>query len=266
MKLHKKLEEYPTFKQQLIKNGTSFKCTKTNYTARIKTDKIQVLFSDKPSNAYELKLINLVRSDTDKYLANENDIPEVKSGEIDFSYFYDIKYSKLIEGIKVDIVSAYWNVAINRGILTDRTLDYFNESLDLFDSPKSARLKALGSLATRKQVSHYEKGELVMEMVDYNENWRYIYLDICREIARLMNAIAMKFKQNIIYYYWDCLFLDKDVDLARLVRTFQNAGYDVTSSDLTSFEIVKHPARSYLKDKKTGVEYPIDTRQIYIYD
>jgi hypothetical protein len=230
------LEKFPEVFASLKRDKRSFVSEETNYTKKIRVDgKDPILFSDDAFDPTEMKLINLVRSDV-KAIPLQKQIPKVNETDIAWYESYGMENGSGYHVYKLDIDSAYWGFAAKSGIISERTDEFFKRNKGRFlNGPKPARLKALGSLATKKIVSIYEDGEEVEVAVvegkvvpspgsgrlkgtvvnDYNRN---IYLGICLEIDMLMRTLAMRYYKHARYYYWDCIFLDTGVDIDDVVR------------------------------------------------
>ena len=170
-----KISQYEGIKRQLIKTKEPFVVKSTSYTKQLKVRKATYLFSDTPTSPEQLKLINLARKDGLKFI-NEKKQKKIKSVDIEFYKFYDnFSENTKVKGYKIDLTSAYWVCAINEGIISQETNNFFKKcKLD-----KHARLKALGSFATKKQVQKYDNGKLIFEEgLIFNENLRNLYLYI----------------------------------------------------------------------------------------
>ena len=211
MKRELKMCQYAEFKRQLILSGEDFTVKSTSYTKQLKVNKKTFLFADEPTSYQQLKLINLARTDGLNYLKRKK-IKKIKSKEIPFYKFIDNGGgNQKLKGYKIDLTSAYWVMAINEGIISEKTNAFFMEcNLD-----KHARLKALGSYATKKHNQLYENGKLTGESVDiFNEDLRGLYLYICEKVAEVMQIVSYAFRTEAFYYYWDCLFFSDNTSLS----------------------------------------------------
>lgn len=219
------IKEYESYKKRLKDRGLHFLVVKTSYSRKIKLDNTTVIFNQEGSNDQALlSLINKVRSNAKDYLATTS--YEKRSQYI---HFFDLfKKPKSNEVIwKVDIRSAYWSSALKRGIILEET----NRKLMLAyaDKPakemKQARLKALGSLATKSTTQEWLGYELLNEEL-FTQPTKEIYMDICRDVDLLMRDCVSQ-NQTVIYYYWDCIFVpdgyEKDV-----VKFFTERDYNVS--------------------------------------
>jgi len=256
-------EEFTSFKNQLIEQNKSFTLIETTYTKRVKLNKSNFIFSDDKRDYNELKLINLVKKDCQKF-CDENKIKEIHETEIDFYKFYsknlfDNQYKYVW---KIDLSSAYWSYAINNKIISDETLNFFESTKNqFFNGSKKARLKALGSCATKKLKSNYENGKLIgYPSLIYNEVLRNLYLNICDEIDRLMKVIATKFNKHTIYYYWDCLFIENKIDPQEIISFINQFNFKATCNKSVITAQTKYLPQ--VQDVITGINYPINKKDI----
>lgn len=255
--LRYKLNEYGSVYKQLRNSKATFQVMETSYTRRIKKGKNTILFSDNAMNPIELKLINQIRNS-----ANDFEVPtlEEKPAQIAFYKFFDVRPENTFKGVKIDLNQAYWQSAINIGLVTPEIQFYFEDNKDKLGGDKGvkmARLRSLGALATKKTVKTIEKGELVNEELIVNEAHRQLYLYICERVADVMNELSYEFIEHVIYYYWDCIFLDDRVDIDAVNAKVKELGYDSKLEGQGEYRIFKGSHVSYLEDVDKGVKYPI---------
>lgn len=255
--IRKPLKVYGEFYRQLKDKKATFEVKETSYTKRIKIGKNTIMFADTPMNPIELKLINLIRSS-----ANTFDVPELEENtpQIAFYKFYDIHEEKEFKGVKIDLNEAYWQTAINLGVVTPAIQFYFTENQEKLGSEKSikmARLRSLGALATKRTIKSVENGILIDETLDVNEQHRQLYLYICEQVAEVMHNVACEFMQHVKYYYWDCIFLDDKVDIKEVNKKIIELGYRSKLEGQGDYKIIKGQYMSYLHDVAKNVRYPI---------
>lgn len=219
------LEFYDDYIESLKRRKCDFSVSKTTYSKKIKENYFTTVFNDGGREDFDiLPLINLVRADAlkfiEKYQFKEDD------SYISFYDFFNMPNSDEVI-CKIDTKSAYWEMARKKGVITEKTN---NKLLELFEGRpvkemKSARLKALGSLATQKTKQWYVEGKMVKEECTV-EITRPLYMDICRDVDKLM-AGCVRENQDIIYYYWDCIFAPKNI-APQVINYFEKVDYDVT--------------------------------------
>jgi len=222
--IRRDIESFENIKKGLIKLKKSFSVIETRHTKIIKTDKQKIFFADDIKCFKELALINYVKKD----VKNINIEHQPELSKINFYFYNKTKQkNKEIQNVyKLDLTSAYWQYAINEGVISDRTKKYFDENINNFaNGGKKARLKALGSLATEKLVSIYIEG--VQDKIDLvrNEMTRGIYIDICEKVDSVMKALTYRYRKYVIYYYWDCFFIKDSAPIEKIIKDLENFGF-----------------------------------------
>jgi hypothetical protein len=169
---------------------------------------------------FMLKLLNKVKVDISK-CTNEN----FKSDSKIFWYLVNINNatSEKMNVYKVDLNSAYWAVALQQGVISKETDEYYRTNTMFMTDKirKSYRVKALGMLATKKTTQVYENNILVHEETKSAET-KDIYISICEQVDILMRRYLSK----AVYYYFDCLFIED-----------QNTAYEVMNEIRTVYGI-----------------------------
>ena len=121
---------------------------------------------------------------------------------------------------------------------------------DSYLSAKKARLKALGSLATTKQIINYIDGEADYTNIKVvTEKTKDLHMEVCRGVDDLMKECE-KAVESCCYYYWDCMFIPKKFE-REAVEFFMNKGYDVKVGH-TKLEVVKVKDIHYLVSTTVG--------------
>ncbi len=251
--------QFDSFKAQLLATKTNFKIKSTTYTKLLIVGKQKFMFADEPTSPEQLKLINLTRQDGLNFLKSKQIEPK-QSKEIEFFKFVDNFETdqEKVKGYKIDLTSAYWVEAMNQGIVTKETHKYFLEC----NLNKHARLKALGSFATKKHIQEYSNGKLIKEdIIVYNERLRELYMYICDKVSQVMQIVASSFNRDVFYFYWDCLFFRQSVDVDKVVKLIKKLGFEC-SIETSDFAILKGKYLSKLIDINKKIDYPIKQRDI----
>ena len=246
------IQKYNQVLRQLKKQNESFELQKTNYTRKIKTEDKDLIFNDKgDEDKKALKLINKVRKDA-KEKQNENEkrgVPDNEYERIDFYKLLEIPNDN-VSIMKVDINSAYWNLALKEGIISKETDELFKQlySKNSRKEAKKARLKALGSLATTKEIRTYFNGEQYKDATEFKtEDTKDLYLHICGAVDELMKEAGMKVS-GVFYYYWDCLFMNKEFT-NQAIEFFENKGFDCKTEE-DKIEFVELEGKSFIISTK----------------
>jgi hypothetical protein len=246
----------------------------TSYTKKVVfEDGKKVVFQNDENNFANLCLIQRVRREGKNFLKDNICSPD----RVDFYNLYEDP-TKLPEIVKIDLRSAYWKYSLQRGIISKETdemldklydikkyqLDYLltKEQIEKYEKEKKyARLKALGSLATRRVNEHYVDG--VLDDVDADEEeTRGLYFMICEGIDQIMKEAAYEFGGRVFYYYWDCIFAAPEIE-KDVVDFFKEHGYGSKSS-YTPIEHIKIGDNSFLVTKDENKMYGVKEDQQFI--
>ena len=222
--LYRPIDEFQDYFARVKKRRWTFQLHKTTYSRSVETDDMVIMFTgDGSRDKRVLQLISKVRSDAEGYL-----------DRVDMENLKNIKYFDVIEtpttGMvsKVDINSAYWKTALQKGVITQGTDDFLKDIYDKDEHKimKQARLKALGSLATTKTSEIYHHGKLVPDITLCTaRHTKAVYKDICASVDRVMCECASEV-ENCFYYYWDCMFVDSNFE-KKAVEFFKSKDYEV---------------------------------------
>lgn len=250
---YKKIGAFADYKQELIDNKEDFILEETTYTKKIVTDYESIIFNDSGEQDFEmLALINRVRNDSKEYYGI------IRNTNVD--YFDLVKPPPKGVICKIDIRGAYWSYAINKGIISNETNEYLKDNFTGTTRMKNARLKALGSLATKKNYYYYEKGEL-KEHKFKKQGTTDLYVEVCRGIDELMMEITANFS-GAFFYYWDCIFTEKEYE-KDIVEYLRRKGYSSTVKD-TSIEVIRVGNRKYLLSVEDEKMYIVRKEQEYL--
>jgi len=251
------LENFNKYKR-IFHRYQNVKVSETKYSIKIDFGKKKIFLNAKDN--YEgknslLTLISKVKRDSQNYL-DSIDFKVTKDNNIYWSYYNELATygDEPFECAKIDLNSAYWTKAINSGLISKETVDYFEGvEWESVKEKKNARLKALGSLATVKKVTNYSYGVRNDDAVEliYNEHYRNIYMWICSEVAKDMQTIMGLV--NGVFYYWDCIFVDMD-SVKQVEEIITSLGYKFTvEKDIA--RVFKGNHLDYFFCEKTGVKY-----------
>lgn len=254
---------FENYLEGLKVNKKTFTLISTTYTKKILQHKAQVFFNDKGDQDFRLlSLITSVRKDAKQFMEREG---EIQKGKIDFFNMFEVPTEDQII-CKIDLTAAYWTYALKRGIIKPETNQKLirlygvskkkvkqsmsdwtpSEKVKLkireVGEFKTARLKALGSLATMKTTTEFERGYRVSEETK-EEPTKEIYMEICRGIDELMKE-CHRTVPGCIYYYWDCIFVKKEFS-AEVLEFFKEREYNVSMQE-TRIDFVKIGSIGYL--------------------
>lgn len=245
---YRKIAYFDNVKKPLVNEKRTFEVYSTSYTKKIKSaDKSIIFNAEGHGDMSLLALINKVRRDGKNYgtVDNIKFVPQ-------FDVFSMPEQDEIIE--KIDIKSAYWEYAKKAGILTKDTIDFFDNKYGnvSHEYTKKIRVKALGSLATKKIVERYLFGVIQPELTTIQtEDTRGLYMSVRAGIDNLIRKICYE-NPGVVYYYVDCLFVKKGNFSEDARNYLLNSGYKVTTEE-TKIKQIKIGDTVYLEsmsDKK----------------
>lgn len=222
--------------QTFKKKKLDFETQETKYTIVIKAKGKSLAFN-KEDGSYNkidsqlMKLIKMVKKDCEQYKFFDDKAEEIRENKIYWSMFKNKRFSDNNELFaKIDLTAAYWTKAINIGLISDKTNDFFNQMEGSPKEKKLIRLKALGALATVKLKRKYVKGKMVSEKLTGLEGYsRFLYMYICELVDTDMRFIMDKCEE-IVFYYWDCFFVKlKGID--EVTSLIRRLGFDFKFED-----------------------------------
>lgn len=260
------LNEYDEFFDFFIKQRTTFLVEHTSYTKKIKQGNQTLIFNEKGESDYTiLALINKVRNDAKKWF-DKNPLPKINENDIIWSRLTEKPPQTIIT--KIDLSGAYWQAALKRGIITTKTHDYLTEKYTDVKEQKQARLKALGSLATKKKVVYYSDGREYDrdQKIQYS---RQMYMSICQDIDKVMSDICFSIP-GAYFYYWDCIFTGNEstnevIDYIlrkQYHHTTEEAEQTVEEIGLRKYIVCTEPEKIFLKRKEIEPINPITGKEI----
>ena len=238
------IKHYTSKLETLKKNRRDFELISTSYTKKITTENETMFFNGEGTDDMKvLLLIGAVRRDAKEFLESKT-IESIGYEDTDFFNLLDIiKEDDVI--VKVDLKSAYWEYALKYGIISEDTNNKFLKWYENVDTAfaKSARLKALGSLATSKLTSVYKNGKFHYNKPVETQPTKAIYMEVCNGIDRLMKDVNYNV-DGCVYYYWDCIFVQKEFE-KQVIDYISSRGYSVSTQE-TKLEFVNIGDIGYL--------------------
>jgi hypothetical protein len=201
-------DEYIKHKDILVEESMDFKVTTYTMSDRVETPNLKYVFADDHAPLKTRKLISLVRNDVRKMTAGMT-ISTYKPETIEYfaynAFLADLTSAgqavRVLDIIEIDLNKAYWMEALR--------LKYLSPSVffKILAERKTYRLRVLGSIATRKQVSVYEDGERVdIQDEVWNETCRRAYNHIRYNVGQMMREMAMAVGERFLFFWTDALF------------------------------------------------------------
>lgn len=252
---------FPEEFQKLIRTRADFEYIKTSFTKKLKTARHSIIFNnDGCGDDMLLSLINKVRNDAKRYL--EANIEKIRSDErIYFLDMFDLPIGDEII-VKVDLTSAYWRFAVQEGIISKETNDFFNITFDdrSGKEKKEIRLKALGSLATRKEIETFKDGKSV-DWEPHEQETKILYMHICRSVDNVMRECKHECN-GCIFYYWDCMFVRKQY-ANDVINFFMSKQFECKSEE-TRLYYDEIGTRAYFTSEIDGKMYMVERENAHL--
>ena len=277
--LHSKSEPI-LYKEGVEQLGIPYKISTTSSSWSIEYQNRKVVFSNGDIGVNEMRWQQKLKKEI---RVNFEALPKSKQRLITGTYkskYY--KFDESIEQLKLsdgevlvydkvylmDITKAYYYCLYNAGLLSRA---FFKELLVV---PKHIRLRLVGSIATLKHISYYNKhNQLVKTEMKFNERNRKIWDYLVNEIDRLMQKCADAVESQFLFYWVDGIFFRERAHHDSLCRDlishlFTSYKYDYTITELDKIEIYNFGKtlrlETFLNGKGKSV-YTIPSRHIKKY-
>ena len=146
-------------------------------------------------------LFGMVKKDVKVYLdTNTIRLPK-RYGQIEFNDDLEFDEDERITG--TDLNHAYWRIAYNIGIISERTYDR-----GLPDHFKEVRLAALSTLGGNKKYNKITKGVVTdnIFVIEGDEDLRKVYTLIRYTCYRYMTQVKKILGKDFICYKTDCIY------------------------------------------------------------
>ncbi len=244
--------KYQKFLDALSRKGWTFRFEHTRTTATLLTEDRKWLFGVDPQeegmNQF-LPLRKLVHNDAEKYLIDHK-MP--KSQPVNLRYYdwdYELRHGGDTQLLlhRVDLKAAYWSAA--------RNIFMSEKAHTMGVENKKCRLKALGSLATKKKWYKYEGHKIVDSGVIYDEQKRGLYLHICDYVDSGMREL-FDFSGGIAGYWVDCFFVRDRFTLKWLQKQLDDRELLHRDEGQSTYVLRTVGNSDFLYDIQTGKYYP----------
>ncbi len=245
--------------QQYKKLGMPYVLTIQNETLTIKSKFGNYTTQNSTYTIDDINFIKKVKKyiiDQGLFIAYEH---EDRKPVIYFRYSKDLRIGNVFENVtNIDLSSAYWETANKMGLLSKAI---YKEGLKV---PKQVRLAAIGSLAKRVRSFEFD-GKKVTKLPDIiNENTEFLWDAICTRVAKVLLDTAGLCGKDFIFFWVDGIYV-KNSAIAKVERSFANAGYHFKASPLKKIEITEkhihvYPMKPMEKNGKTRDYKPFPFR------
>jgi hypothetical protein len=163
-------------------------------------------------------LFGMVRKDAKEYLQTKKRIKLPKQYK-QIEYVDSVDESLLDNVTGTDINHAYWRIAYNLGIISERT--YIK---GLPDEYKSVRLASLSTLGASKKYFKIKKGVLTNQIKEIKgeEELQNLYVLIRYTCYKYMNKVKRILGKDFLCYKTDCIYYIDSKENRKKVKDFFN--------------------------------------------
>lgn len=229
-KISLKQNSAPLLVDRLIDKSENFKVIQTGYTSQIQTQNINYFCYEPTASGRKKEILNY-RSKILKQIKEQNIYFDVPKGKIKyFELSKSLQEQKNKTVYNLDISSAYPKCLFNLGFINQAL---FN---DLMQTDKITRLKAIGSIATRKLVTTFENGIPVNTEIMEDKYCRDIFFLLCYEIGELIYKISQEMK-SFLFFWFDGIYFTNKKEMARAEQILTEANYNFKSEILKKFTV-----------------------------
>jgi hypothetical protein len=163
-----------------------FKFESSTYTAKIETDTTIINFIYKSLSKSAFISANKIKKD----IQNSTVIkPKVNTNDLEY-FQQDLKAEVLKYVINFDFTKAYLNILYTDNFITKETFIF------CCNLKKNDRLAAVGMLARRKNIFHFQNGKPVYTEIKKSENSEYFFYCVQKTnfiISQLRNSVNARF-------------------------------------------------------------------------
>jgi hypothetical protein len=146
-------------------------------------------------------LFGMVRKDVKEYLKTNTIKLPTKYAQIEYNKELNEELFGKITA--TDLNHAYWRIAYNLGIITDKT---YTKGLN--DDFKAVRLASLSTMGANKKYQKIKNGKLLDEykVIYGDDNLKDVYKLIRLTCYKYMNQVKKKLGHDFLCYKTDCIY------------------------------------------------------------
>jgi hypothetical protein len=227
-----------TLIDNLIKRKKNFILRETQYYTQIICDGVETVYKGKnkgisfPSN--QLWLFQSVKRDAVKFLESQNNfIPKTKMPTNLYNFDYDLDRGQITG---TDITSAYWYIAHNQGVISEKT---FTRALE--PEFKVVKLAALAVLGRQMVYNEYRNGQKQLDkvVIPYSHpHLKDVYRNIRYECYYHMGQMALLLGEDFFSYKTDAIYYRDTVENREKVHGYlEERGFKFSQLDYEDEEI-----------------------------
>jgi hypothetical protein len=160
-------------------------------------------------------LFGMVRKDVKEYLKTNTIKLPTKFAQIEYNK--ELNEDLFGKITATDLNHAYWRIAYNLGIITDKT---YTKGLN--DDFKAVRLASLSTMGANKKYQKIKNGKLLDEykVVYGDDNLKDVYKLIRLTCYKYMNQFKKKLGKDFLCYKTDCIYYIDTQYNRKIVRDF----------------------------------------------
>lgn len=160
-------------------------------------------------------LFGMVRKDVKEYLKNNTIKLPNKYAQIEYNK--ELNEDLFGKITATDLNHAYWRIAYNLGIITDKT---YTKGLN--DDFKAVRLASLSTMGANKKYQKIKNGKLLDEykVVYGDDTLKDVYKLIRLTCYKYMNQVKKKLGRDFLCYKTDCIYYIDTQYNRKIVKDF----------------------------------------------
>jgi len=160
-------------------------------------------------------LFGMVRKDVKEYLKTNTIKLPTKFAQIEYNK--ELNEDLFGKITATDLNHAYWRIAYNLGIITDKT---YTKGLN--DDFKAVRLASLSTMGANKKYQKIKNGKLLDEykVIYGDDNLKDVYKLIRLTCYKYMNQVKKKLGKDFLCYKTDCIYYIDTQYNRKIVRYF----------------------------------------------
>jgi len=172
-----------------------------------------------------------------------NNLPQIKENEL--RYFQTALSEIYMDEIRsTDIKSAYANILYNDKVISKKSFDF------LCNLPKPDRLAAVGMLAARNTVYHFNKDGEITQVIKNVSPYSNVFFYAVRKTFYIMNECANAIGNEFLFSWVDCIYYPTESAGATVAECLNDYNLNFTDGLLTEFECIEKEDAYKLKYKK----------------
>lgn len=200
--------------------------SRTGYTVQVDTAARRYLFSDSGTSPRCFGAAGRIKRD----IAESGKVPEGADPREILYHRVPVEGALPREAVCVDIKAAYATTLRNMGLIPPDTLSH------VMALPKGDRLKAVGMLATRKNVQVWEDARLT-NITQQDSPTRGHFFDVCKYVGKVMQGLSVELGEPFLFFWVDGVFMRADpAKVAFATEYLADHGYRVSSEPVTGLK------------------------------